>query len=283
MTALRATRQAMSERPVLPPGASCSVDANGVATVLDPGRGASSCSPRRAPARPQRALAPSRRSPRQRMLPGRPPASPTRGAHARFNTVSFGAGSRRDPPVEVRIEPSAPTVAAPTPHTHAVENPTRPVITTPSADTAASAIEREPHRRRSSAFPAAAAATKKKFQTVAFTEGFPTQRATREAPVGRASPLQPACRPHRSRRAARDRRSSSMLLERDEDPTPGKPALLPRARLSAAAGHDRSGGRSRAALEARRPAEGTRGPPRGKLVNLAVFDHRWRTRPNGRR
>ena len=37
MTALRATRQAISERPVLPAGASCSVDANGVATVLDPG------------------------------------------------------------------------------------------------------------------------------------------------------------------------------------------------------------------------------------------------------
>src|SRR5215831_12998201 len=36
MSALRAARQAMSQRPSLPPGASCTVDAQGIATVLDP-------------------------------------------------------------------------------------------------------------------------------------------------------------------------------------------------------------------------------------------------------
>ncbi|MFI5307425.1 MAG: hypothetical protein ACHQ53_08745, partial [Polyangiales bacterium] len=35
MGALRAARQNMGERPSLPPGASCSVDSHGVATVLD--------------------------------------------------------------------------------------------------------------------------------------------------------------------------------------------------------------------------------------------------------
>src|SRR5262245_40973019 len=37
MGALRAAREGMAERPSVPPGVSCSIDGQGVATVLDPG------------------------------------------------------------------------------------------------------------------------------------------------------------------------------------------------------------------------------------------------------
>src|SRR5215831_10623074 len=87
MSALRATRQAMSERPSLPPGASCTVDAQGIATVLDPS------SRRKFVLSPVSHALDASQSPRapsavaQSPAPAPSPAAPK--SNKRFETVAF--------------------------------------------------------------------------------------------------------------------------------------------------------------------------------------------------
>jgi hypothetical protein len=147
-----------------------------------------------------------------------------------------------------------------------------------------------------------AAAKKKKFQTVAFTEGFPTQRtATAQAqqaqpaapraskpasgPVAVSAMSSPApAHPAASRTSAvpnapRPPLELEVLLERNEDPTPENPLcyrerayLLPRGTTVPEA---------EAALRWKLSdlKKAMEGKPRGAFVNLAVFDHRWKDSP----
>jgi hypothetical protein len=303
MTALRATRQALSERPSLPPGASCSLDANGVATVLDPGSrrkfvlspvgaggSANTAAHEPAPARPAAQPAPPATAPAPAASPAQataqanpqPTAQGNARAGRRFETVPIVPEKEERPAVEVKIQ-TAPT--EPTPASHPAPRQ--------SAAPAAPAPEAQP-----------AAAKKKKFQTVAFTEGFPTQRsANAQAPAQlqpaaprvskpvsgpvaaqSATPSRAPAHPAASRTSAvpsapRPPIELEVLLERNEDPTPENPLcyrerayLLPRSTTVPEA---------EAALrwklaDLKRAMEGK---PRGAFVNLAVFDHRWKDAP----
>jgi hypothetical protein len=295
MTALRATRQALSERPSLPPGASCSLDANGVATVLDPGSrrkfvlsplgasgAANAATAAPAPAAP--APAPAQVAPPQVVATPTPRASGQSNARAghRFETAPLVPEKEERPAIEVKIQ-AAPTESTSATHPASVQ----------TAAPAAPAPEAQP-----------AAAKKKKFQTVAFTEGFPTQRtATAQAqqaqptapraskPVSGPVAAAPAPTPSRAPAHPAASRTSAVpsaprpplelevLLERNDDPTPENPLcyrerayLLPRGT---------SVPEAEAALrwklsDLRRAMEGK---PRGAFVNLAVFDHRWKDAP----
>src|SRR5204863_412378 len=154
MSALRAARQAMSERPSLPPGASCTVDAHGTATVLDP-------SSRRkfvlSPVTADTALPPQ---------PSRPPApaAPEPDRAKRFDTVALASGR------------GAPSPNAPAPPA-AIPQPTK---------TAAALHSLEMQSRRDAAQAPnlappevppvpSAAGTKKRFATVAFVDRPPAE------------------------------------------------------------------------------------------------------------
>jgi hypothetical protein len=322
MTALRATRQALSERPSLPPGASCSLDGNGVATVLDPGSrrkfvlspigtsttaagtpAAVADTPAAVANKPVSATADTAPvAPAVPAAPVPPPAerpapiaAPPRGAgpvlprsplepapvqHAarvrRPETVSLVPDGAQRPPVEVRVQ-TAPTESAVWPHP-------------PIKQTAATA--------QPAAFPPTAAAAqpaanpkKKKFQTVAFSEGFPTQRAA-SAQAQSAQPVKSQPAPARaSAHPAASRASAAplpsvrptveleVLLERNEDATRENPLcyrerayLLPRGTTVPEA---------EAALRWKLAdlQKTMEGKPRGAFVNLAVFDHRWKGAP----
>jgi hypothetical protein len=293
MTALRATRQALSERPSLPPGASCSLDANGVATVLDPGSrrkfvlspmGAGAEAPEPAPAAP--IASPPARATAQET----PAAATTEPNNARsgrrFETAPIIPENEKRPAVEVKIQ-AAPTESPSAAHPAPVPSAAAPVAPAPEAQPAA--------------------AKKKKFQTVAFTEGFPTQRtATAQAqaqaqqqqpaapraskpvsgPVAVPSPSRAPAHPAASRTSAAPGPSAprppldlEVLLERNEDPTPENPLcyrerayLLPRGT---------SVPEAEAALRWKLAdlQKAMEGKPRGAFVNLAVFDHRWKDAP----
>jgi hypothetical protein len=271
MTALRSARQSMSERPVLPAGASCSVDANGVATVLDPG------------ARRKFVLAPVDAGEAARPESVKPPAatapaSDAKAGRARFNTVSFGPEPGANPPVEVRIEPLPPTVSAPEPHQQAVENPPTPALASPASNDKAEASSPSAFPVTPGA-PAASTTAAKKFQTVGFAEGLPARRAeaanrTSSAP---ASPrMSAAPQPPSGNRPTLE---LEMLLERDEDPTPGNPLSYRERAYLLARGTTVPEAEAALRWKLSDLQKALQGRARGKLVNLAVFDHRWEDAP----
>ena len=107
MGALRATLETMSERPAVPPGASCSVDGQGVATVLDPGSrrkfvltpmaaGSSAKSQAASPtAQPEPKPAPAAAAPVQPAAPAPAAAKPTTAARPQPAAPAADAGKRK--------------------------------------------------------------------------------------------------------------------------------------------------------------------------------------------
>jgi len=222
MGALRKTREGMSERPSVPPGVSCSIDGDGVATVLD-------------------------------------------AASRRKFVLSPLAGS-----ATAASPPAAEAPAAPAPATAA-----------PSAEPAE--------------------AKRKRFQTVAFTEGMTAMGGGPAVAVGvgakavpaapeppsASSPMPPVTvaetRPAAPASPPRPRLSNEAELElvysRDVEPTAENPLcyrerayVVQRGVLLAEAE-----GKLRTALDVLKHELAPR--PRGKLVNLALFDHRFRDAP----
>ena len=216
------------------------------------------------------------------MLPGRPLASPTHGG-ARHASTPFRSGPKQ---ARTAGRSSNRAISADRcgaePHTHAVENPPRPAITTPAADTSPRA---QPDPARAASPHRVHSRPPRPHQEEVSDRGvhrrFPHPArdvAKRQSAAPRA--LQPACRPYRSRRAARDRRSNSKCcssatrIPHQENPLcyRERAYLLPRGTTVPEA---------EAALrwklaDLQNELEGS---PRGKFVNLAVFDHRWQDAP----
>ena len=193
MTALRATRQAMSERPCCRRAQAAAWTRTAWPRSSTQVRGASSCSRRwrrgrsDAPPAANKAGAPRRRR-------------PSRYARGGASTPRRSCRKRREPPVEVRID-TAPTEAAPA---APPEPRSPPAIAAPRQQARVTAMEKV--RRRAGA--TRCRSTKKKFQTVAFSEGFPEPMCGARSALGRAAERAHA-RIRRTRRAARARRSSS--------------------------------------------------------------------------
>lgn len=298
MSALRAAREGMAERPSVPPGVSCSIDGQGVATVLDPGsRRRFLLSPGRVGAAPSSSdanNAPRPQAPAPAPTPAPAPApaatariephypqvqpkpaevapandEPARPARAkRFQTVAFMPDKLVERPVAVGgspssrpepAQPQAPVVAAPAPAP----------MPAPAAETAAPAQNK-----------------KKKFETVAFS---PSSHGAAAEPVSRQQPAPPPREPSQPLPApanslsptsdsARGRTNIELeqLFERNEEPSADNPLLyceraylLPRNSSvpDAEAALRWKLADIQQALDSRK---------RGKLVNLAIFDHRW--------
>jgi hypothetical protein len=282
MGALRAAREGMAERPSVPPGVSCSIDGQGVATVLDPGSrrrfvlapGASAAAKAAAPApanNAKRAEPPIPANPVPSAQPAQPAQpAPTRGK--RFETVAFVPDKIVERPVSVAGSSPPPPQAWPAPVAKA------PVAKAPAAKAPAAAA------------PVAAPSKKKKFETVAFSPAMQGAAAAadptpRDQPavappvrVADSGPIAAASRPSTApaRRAGIE---LELLLERNEEPTQENPLfycerayLLPRgvSVADAEAALRWKLADMQKALDARK---------RGKLVNLAVFDHRWQEAP----
>lgn len=270
MGALRAVRQAMAERPNLPPGASCSMDENGITTVLDPVSrrkfvltpvALGTVAPEPAPAAPE-------------------PPIPSKAK--RFQTVAM---------VPEQLKLGAPTVALPTkilataqsaavqpvPHSTAVPVP-EPAIISPIAATAPTTM----------AIAAESPAKKKRFQTVAFTDAA-HMRQQGTAPSAAAVPVAaPAATapspPVQSMNASSaspigqppvPHSALELLLERNEDANAESPLIYRERAYVLAKGSNLAQAEAavREVLAGLRQELDSR--PRGKLVNLAVFDHRW--------
>lgn len=249
MGALRAARQNMGERPSLPPGASCSVDSHGVATVLD---GAS---------RRKFVLAPL--SARATTSAAQPDANATT-AQPQGLTPPSAPTAVSAPPAQV----PAPVVAAPEP-TAAL--PAAPTATPPQV------VEERPEP---------AASTKKKFHTVGFTDGMialgPTVAVGAPpvpppVPPPRAAP--PAALPPAPSRAPKADAPLESLLERDEDPTAQNPLFYRERAYLLPAGGTVSSAEAALRFKLAELQQALADKARGKLVNLAVFDHRWSDAP----
>jgi hypothetical protein len=294
MSALRAAREGMAERPSVPPGVSCSIDGQGVATVLDPG---------------------SRR--RFLLSPGRTGASPAANANANANSAPKPQAQSAAAPA-ARIEPHYPPVEAkptdpppapaPAPTT---DDPARParskrfqtvafmpehLVERPVAVGGSPSSRPEPAQPQAQAVaapaaapmpaPAAAAPTpaqankKKKFDTVGFSPAM-HGGAPDPAPRDRA-PAAPPERPPSAPVSGPGRASMELeqLFERNEEPSTDNPLLYcERAYLLP---RNSSVPDAEAALrwklaDIQRDLESRK---RGKLVNLAVFDHRWTDVPD---
>ena len=275
MGALRAAREGMAERPSVPPGVSCSIDGQGVATVLDPGsrrRFVLAPAPGQdagaSPKRVEPAAAPKPQpqpQPAAAPLVSQPAQQPSRGK--RFDTVAFVPERMVERPVAQPAAPAPAPAAAPAP------------------------------RRDPEPVPAANAAPapskKKKFETVAFAPGMgglaaaldplrgppaaaapPVVRVADSGPVSPVQVNRPSSAPGRIASIELE-----LLLDRNEEPTEENPLfycerayLLPRGVSvpDAEAALRWKLADMQTTLEARK---------RGKLVNLAVFDHRWTDAP----
>ena len=290
MGALRAARQAMAERPQLPPGSSCSMDEKGTTTVLDPDSrrkfvltpiaadAEAALPPPAAPAAPNAPHA----VPAPASAPE--PASPPKAK--RFQTVAMV-------PDELKL--GSPAAALPSKVVASAESAAVP----PSA---AQAQTRTPESVSVSATRAAVSATevvatntpaaKKRFQTVAFTDAAHMRQQV-SAPVAAPVPSAVSATPAASAQVPGAEPSSKLglaqaatapsklelLLERNEDANAESP-LIYRERAYVL-------GKGSSVAEAETALRGVlaglqqelEGRPRGKLVNLAAFDHSWTDAP----
>ncbi len=251
MGALRAALEAMSERGAVPPGASCSIDAEGVATVLDPS---------------------SRR---------------------KYTLTPLAAGAGATPPqaspaAKPEPKPSQPAPAAVQPA------PAQPAPPSPRVQPAATSDASKRKRFDTVGFADQAAAAKPAAAPAPApaTAAAPATAPAAPAPINAAPVDEPAPAPTPaaavslsqrpdagSVRTSRPPMDLEPLLERDEDPTPENPLcyrerafLLPKGMTvpEAEASLRWKLADMQRSLEVR---------PRGKFLNLAVFDHRWQQVP----
>jgi hypothetical protein len=287
MGALRAARQAMAERPQLPPGSSCSMDEKGTTTVLDPdSRRKFVLTPIAAgtEAAPPPTAVPAAPTAPAASAPAPEPASPPKAK--RFQTVAM---------VPDQLKLGSPAAAAASKIVVGAESAAVP----PSA---AQTQTRTPEAVSVSATRAAASATaviatdtpaaKKRFQTVAFTDAVHMRQQV-SAPVAAPVPSAVSATPAASTQVPATKASSTLglaqavitpstlelLLERNEDANAESP-LIYRERAYVL-GKGASVAEAEAALRGVLAGlqQALEGRPRGKLVNLAAFDHSWTDAP----
>jgi hypothetical protein len=272
MSALRAARQAMSERPSVPPGASCSIDADGVATVLDPGSrrkfvlspldtAVGSAAPKSAPEpEPPAAVAPA----------------PAQGKKKKFQTVALIPDEL---PASAPLPVTGPTGSAA--QNHSASMAAVPPTSGPSdkEPSGAQPPTPEPAQPSESQRPGR---KKKRFETVGFAAEFSAPAAA--PPVASTPPASgPDAEARRdstpSQTSQRPRPELELLLGRDDAPSEDNPLsyverayLLPKGCTVPDAEAE-----LRWKLAELQKALASR--PRGQFINLAVFDHQWNDVP----
>jgi hypothetical protein len=259
MGALRLGRERLGEAPALPAGASCSVDGAGIATVLDPaGR-------------------------RKLVLTPLGPAIPSNA-----------------PPPEASSQPvasaSAPAEPTPAPSSSAFPVRAPAVASAPTPAAAEPAAEPAPGKKR------------KRFETVAFVPGHlsamnapapvavvrdpaPQEPASSSparqpsAPVERASSVAPASsdRVSRTSSASPGPRTAQLALEllqqRSEDPSANNPICYRERAYFLPRGVTVQEAEASLRFELVAMQDELKAMKRGKLINLAAFDHRWTDAP----
>jgi hypothetical protein len=259
MGALRVGRERLGEAPAMPAGASCSVDGAGIATVLDPaGR-------------------------RKLVLTPLGPAFPSNA-----------------PPPEASSQPvaSARAPVAPAPSSSAFQAPLPAVASAPAPAVAEPGAEPVPGKKR------------KRFETVAFVPGHlsamnapapvavvrdpaPQEPAPSAAPpaarqpsasVERASNAPASAdRVSRTSSASPGPRTAQLALEllqqRSEDPSPNNPICYRERAYFLPRGVTVQEAEASLRFELVAMQDELKAMKRGKLINLAAFDHRWTDAP----
>lgn len=303
MSALRATRQAMSERPSLPPGASCTVDATGVATILDPSsrrkfvlspqldaapRAVSGtqqpAQPQAAPPAPVRPVAAAPAQPAASPAPPRQVANAQRGPAPapskpkRFATVAM------IPDAQATAHSRAQAVAVPTesnarPHSPSMER--RAVAQAPEAAHEHASGRAPQELQPAPPAPVAAEKPKKRFETVAFVNR-PGPSAANDASkpeLAVKTPPAPQPRSDASKPIARPPLALEQLFERNEEPSPNNPLLYRECAYLLPKGATITEAEAAVRWKLAEIRQALERAPRGKLINLAVFDHRWSGAP----
>ena len=321
MGALRSGREGLGERPSMPPGASCSIDAEGTATVLDPqGRRkfvlaplsgeAPGGSPSARPSKGKKRFETVALIPEQQRPPAAEPPQPG-SKKKKFQTMAYIPGMELPaaPPATQEAHASKPQpapIATPPAAEQAAPSPPAgdSAPESPSADTEALAATDPPPSRTPSAAPSKGK-KKKRFETIALIpdqlpeappqppqpEPAPQPEPTPEAaPVAAAdaapaaAEAQPAPQPEPGAAPSAGSIESAadaleVLFERSDDPTRDNPLCYrERAYLMPV---DATVPDAEAALRWKLAALQTAldERPKGKLVNLAIFDHRWSEAP----
>jgi hypothetical protein len=260
MGALRSGREDMGERASVPPGASCSIDGEGVATVLDPqGRRKFVLSPLSAPGVPAEAVQEADAGAASDAGQAAPGPSARQKKKKRFETVAFVP-----PQMQPAAEPEKPagkrkkfqTVAyVPGQQLPGMADGAQPPAAHPPPDST-------PEPQSGPADPRPATTT---------PQDAPPTPASSRAPAS-----QPADSADRSTASTPgDQERLELIFERDDDPSQDNPLCYrERAYLMPASGSVSS---AEASLrwELASLQRALADAPRGKLVNLAVFDHRW--------
>jgi hypothetical protein len=285
MSALRAARQAMAERPSVPPGASCSIDAQGIATVLDPSeRRKFVLSPLGAAAAEAPATAPAAAPPVAQ--PAEPaPAPPSSNKKKKFQTVALIPDQPAAPRQAIPV--AGPTGSQAAAHSSGMQPPWQ-------RNVAGQAPHEQPAPAASQPTPAQAAPTqpadeppkkKKRFETVGFMDAFSARREP-SAPVAPASVQPPAVQPGSSQAprrpdsgSLRPRIDLELLLERNDDPTPANPLCYRERAYLMPRGTTVPEAEASARWKLAELQKALEPQPRGKFVNLAVFDHSWQDVP----
>jgi len=270
MGALRVGRERLGEPATMPAGASCSVDGGGTATVLDPAG--------------RRKLV---------LTPLGPAANPSSPAPAHEGTSQAAAA----PPIAVS-QPVAPVAA---PLSSPVSGPVQASAPPAAAESA------QPAKKR------------KRFETVAFAPGqlsaamsaqapvpvsapaapppaapAPARAATASAPVGPPPSVAPDARgrstvPAASEEAQPDRISSvgprasqvglELLQQRTEDASTNNPICYRERAYYVPRGVSVQETEASLRFELVAMQNAMQAQKRGKLINLAAFDHRWTEAP----
>lgn len=248
MGALRVGRERLGETPTMPAGASCSVDGAGVATVLDPaGRRKLVLTPLGPSANPS-APAPAHATPATEPMkyvapaPSQPvqPASPPAAAPAQADAPQPGKKRKR-----------FETVAFVPGHLSASLNAQAPVpVSAPAASAPVSA-------------PVAAPAPARATSASVAVAGEPAVREDRISSVGP--------RPSQA--------GLELLMQRAEDSSPSNPICYRERAYFVPRGVSVQEAEASLRFELVAMQEALQGQKRGKLINLAAFDHRWADAP----
>lgn len=283
MAALRVGRERLGETPTMPAGASCSVDGSGAATVLDPSARrklvltplgpatGSAAEPHASVGAAPTAAASAVPQASSNAAPPAVDASPSAASgkkRKRFETVAFvpghlAAAASTPPDVQAQSVPIAapsttPATApshAPTAHVSAVEpTPAAFSIKAPAPTPAAVATARA-SQAPSAAVPASAATA-----VAAAVSAAPAR--TSDSPGERAS-----------------RVALEMIFERVAEPTAENPIYYRERAYFLPRGVSVQEAEAALRFELVAMQEALREARRGKLVNLAAFDHRWKDGP----
>lgn len=279
MGALRVGRERLGEAPTMPAGASCSVDGSGTATVLDPaGRRKLVLTPlgpsahASAPPQAEHSSAPVAQPPSGAPLPAAAPAPELPAApepqpaqpgkkRKRFETVAFvpghltaaapaapGSGAVSAPVTPAREPAAAASYAPPSPGPL-----TESVKPAPIAVVAAGAAPVIASHRASSA-PAQA--------RVSVPSAAADVRPSNAAPAPRSSMV-----------------SLEILLQRAEEPSPSNPICYRERAYFVPRGVTVQEAEASLRFELVAMQAELQNVKRGKLINLAAFDHRWSDAP----